>query len=130
MIPTQFFSKITYDKDLDEFRYIPTGYYVRLWDDRNVIYHEATRKCYQYYNTTNSLITVDVRHCPMGTRFLLCKDKVLSPKQIWTNVNNTTISDIQFNQSQQEHPVDDVNDIRMAMMSPGMYGHHLFTSVE
>ena len=38
MILTQFFSEITYDKDSDEFRYIPTGDNVRLWDDRNVIY--------------------------------------------------------------------------------------------
>ena len=38
MIPTHFFSEITYDKDLDGFRYIPTGDYVRLWDDRNIIY--------------------------------------------------------------------------------------------
>ena len=30
MIPLQFFSKITYDKDSDEFRYIPTRDYVRL----------------------------------------------------------------------------------------------------
>ena len=79
MIPTQFFSEITYDKDSEEFTYIPTGDYVRLWDDRNVIYHEATRKCYQHHNATNSLMIVDVEHCPMGTRFLLCKDKVLKP---------------------------------------------------
>ena len=46
MIPTQFFSEITYDRDSCKIRYIPTGDYVRLWDDRNVIYHEASRKCY------------------------------------------------------------------------------------
>ena len=81
MILTFFSPKITYDKDWDEFRYIPTGDYVRLWDDRNVIYHETTRKCYQYHNATNSLMTIDVEHCPMGTRFLLCKDKVLRQKK-------------------------------------------------
>ena len=37
IIPTQFFSKIKYGKDLDESRYIPTRDYVRLWDNRNVI---------------------------------------------------------------------------------------------
>ena len=75
MIPMQFFPKITHDKDSDEFRYIPTGDYVRLWDDRNVIYHEAARKCYQYHDATNSLMAVDVEHCSIGTRFLLCKEK-------------------------------------------------------
>ena len=65
MIPTQFFSKIKYDKDFDEFRYIPTRETVRLSDDRNIIYHEATRKCYQYHDTTNSM-TVDVKHCLWG----------------------------------------------------------------
>ena len=65
----------------------------------------------------------------MGTSFL-CKDKVLSPKQSWTNVNKTQVSDTQFNQSQQEDPVDDVNDARMTMISPGMYDHHQFTAVE
>ena len=128
--PNMIFSKITYDKDLDEFRYIPTGDYVRLWDDRNVIYHEATRKCYQYHDVINSLMTVDVEHCSMGTRFLLCKDKVLRPKQNLTNVNKTNVSDTQFNQSQQEHPVDDIDDTRMTVLSPDMYGHHQFTAVE
>ena len=49
--------------------------------------YEATRKCYQYHDATNSLMTVDVEHCPMGTRVLLCKDKVLRPKQDLTSVN-------------------------------------------
>ena len=66
MILMQFFSEITHNKDLDEFRYIPTRNYVQLWDDRNVIYHEATRTCYQYHDATNSLMTVDVEHCPWG----------------------------------------------------------------
>ena len=118
------------DKDSDEFRYSLIRDYVRLWDDRNVIYLEANRKCYQYYNATNSLMMVDVKHSPMGTRFLLCKDKVLSPKENWTNVNKTKVSDTQFNQSQQEYPVDDVYDARMTMISPGMYGYHQCTTVE
>ena len=130
MIPTGFFSEIMYDKDLDKFRYIPTRDYVKLWDDRNVIYHEATRKCYQYHNATNSLMTVDAELCPMRTRFLLCKDKVLRPKQNWTNVNKTKVSNTQFNQSQQEDPVDDVVDTRMTVLSQGMYDHHQFTAVE
>ena len=66
MILTQFLSEITYDEDLDECRYIPTRDYVRLWDDRIVIYHEVTRKSYQYHNATNSIMTVDVEHCTMG----------------------------------------------------------------
>ena len=49
MILTQFFSEITYDRYSDEFRYIPTVDYVWLWDDRNIIYHEASRKCYQFH---------------------------------------------------------------------------------
>ena len=36
-------SEIIYDKDSDEFRYIVTRDYFRLWDNRNGIYHEATR---------------------------------------------------------------------------------------
>ena len=81
MVLTQFFSKVTYDNDSEEFRYTPTGQNVRLWDDRNIIYHEASRKCYQFQNATSSLMTVEVEHCPMGTGFLLCKDKVLRPNQ-------------------------------------------------
>ena len=130
MILTQFFSEITYDKDSDEFRYIPTRDYVRLWDDRNAIYHEAVRKCYQYHNATNSLMTADVEHCPMETRFLLCKDEVLRPKQNWTNVNKTKVSETQFNHSQQKDPIDDVDDTRMTVPSPDMYGHHQCTAVE
>ena len=75
-------------------------------------------------------MTVDVEHCPMGTRFLICKDKVLRPKQNLTNVNKTKVSDTQFNQSQNEDPVDDADDTRMTMLSPGMYGHHQFTTME
>ena len=93
-----------YDKDSDEFRYILPRDYVRLWDDRNIIHHEAT----------------DIEHCPMGTRFLLCKEKVLRPKQNWTNVNKTKVSDTQFNQSKQE---DSVDDARMMVISPGVYSH-------
>ena len=69
-------------------------------------------------------MTVDVEHCPMGTRFLLYKDKVLCPKQNRINVKKTKVSDTQFNQSQQEDPVDDINDARMIMISPGVCGHH------
>ena len=130
MILIQFSPEIMYDKDSDEFRYIPTRDYVRLWDDRNVIYHEATRKCYQYHYATNSIMTVDVEQCPMGTRFLLCKDKVLRPKQNWININKTKVSGLQFNQSQQEDPVDDIDDARMTVVSQGMYGHHQFNAVE
>ena len=65
-------------------------------------------------------MTVDVEHCPMGTRLLLCKDKVLRSKQIWANVKKTRVSDIQFNQSQQKDPIDDVDDTRMTVLSPGM----------
>ena len=52
------------------------------------------------------------------------------PKQNWTNVNKTKVSDTQFSQSQQEDPADDIDDIRMTVLSPGMYGHHQFTAVE
>ena len=87
-------------------------------------------KCYQYHDATNSLMTVDTEHCPMGTRFLLCKDKVLRSKQNWTNANKTKVSDTQFNQSQQEDPVDDIDDTRMTVLSPCIYGSHQFTAVE
>ena len=119
-----------YDRDSDEFRCIPTGDYVRLWDDRNALYHEASRKCYHFNNATNSLISVDIEHCPIGTRFLLCKDNVLRPNQNWTNGNKTKVSDTQFNQSQQIEPIDDITNTRMTMVSPGVCGHHQFTVVE
>ena len=66
----------------------------------------------------------------MRTRFLLCKDKRLRPNQKWTDGNKTNVSDIQFNQNQQEEPADDVTNTRMKMVSPGMYGHHQFTAIE
>ena len=50
MILTQFFSEIMYDRYSDEFRYIPTKDHVRLWGDRNIICHEASRKCYLFHN--------------------------------------------------------------------------------
>ena len=55
---------------------------------------------------------------------------MLSPKQNWTNVNKTKVSDTQFKQSQHEDPVDDVNDMRMTMIRPGMYGCHQFIAVK
>ena len=100
MIPTLFFSEIMYDRDLDKFRYILTGDCVRLWDDRNIIYHEASRKC-QFHNATNSLITVDVENCPMGTRSY-CARTTPNAKSKWTNGNKTKVSDTQFNQNQLE----------------------------
>ena len=36
------------------------------------------------------------------------------------------VSDTQFNQNQQESPVDDIDDTRMTVLSPGIYGHHQF----
>ena len=128
MIPSQFFSEITYDRGSDEFRYIPTRDHVRLWDDRNVIYHEASRKCYQFHNTTNSSRVVYVEYCPMGTRFLFCKDRVLRPNQKWTDGNKTKVSDIQGNQNQQEKSTNDSTNPRMTMVSPGTHGHHQFTT--
>ena len=32
--------------------------------------------------------------------------------------------------SQQKDSVDDADDTRMTILSPGMYGHHQFTAVE
>ena len=75
-------------------------------------------------------MTIDVGHYPMGTSFLLCKDKVLRPNQKWRNGNKTKVSDTEFNQSQQEEPADNITDTRMTMVSPGMYGYHQFTAVE
>ena len=75
-------------------------------------------------------MTVDVEHCPMGTRFLLCKDKVLRPRQYWTNVNKTKVSDMQFNQSRHEDPVDDIDDARMTVLSVGVYGCYQYNAVE
>ena len=106
----------------------PPRDYVMLWDDRNIIYHEASRKCYQFHKVTNSLTVVDIEHCPMGTRFLLCKDRMLRPNQKWTDGIKSKVSDIQFNQGQQEEPLDDVTNTRMTMVSPGMHGHHQFTA--
>ena len=71
---------------------------VRLWNVRNVIYHEASRKCYQFHNATNRPTVVCVEHCTMGTRFLLYKDKLLKPNQKWTVGNKTKVSDIQASQ--------------------------------
>ena len=36
------------------------------------------------------------------------------------NVNKTKFSDTQINQSQQEDPVDDIDDTRMKVLSPDM----------
>ena len=46
------------------------------------------------------------------------------------NVNKTKVSDIQFNQNQQEDPINVVDDTRMTVLSPGMYGNHQFMYVE
>ena len=55
---------------------------------------------------------------------------MLRPKQNLTNVNKTKVSDTQFNQSQQENPVDDADDTRITILSPCMYGHYQFTAME
>ena len=46
------------------------------------------------------------------------------------NVNKTDVCDTQFNQNQQEGPVDDADDTRMTVLSPDVYGCHQFISVE
>ena len=91
--------------------------------------HEASRKCYQIHNATNSLRVVDVEHCLMGTRFLLYKDKMLRPSQKWTDGKKTKVSDIQVNQDQQEEPIDNIANTRMTMLSPGTYGHQQFPAI-
>ena len=75
-------------------------------------------------------MTVDVEHCPMGSRFLLCKENVLRPKQNLPNVNKTKVGDVQFNQSQEKDSVDDTDDTKITMLSPGMYGQHQLTAME
>ena len=59
----------------------------------------------------------------MGTRFLLCKDKLLRPNQKWTVGNKPRVNDIQVSQGQEEEPVYDMTNPRMTMVSPGTYGH-------
>ena len=61
---------------------------------------------------------------------MLCKDKVLRPKQNLTNVNKIKVGDAQFNQSQQKDSVNDTDETRMTMLSPGIYSHHQFTAME
>ena len=55
---------------------------------------------------------------------------MLSLKQNWTNVNKTEVCDTQFKQSQQEDPIDEVDDARMTVLSPGMYSCLQFNAVE
>ena len=45
---------------------------------------------------------IDVEHCPIGTKFLSCKDKVLMPRQDLTDVNKAKVGDAQLNVSQQK----------------------------
>ena len=66
----------------------------------------------------------------MRTRFLLAKDKMLRPNQKWTDGNRIKVSDIQFNQDQEEEPIDDITYTRMTMVSPGAYAHLQFTAIE
>ena len=84
----------------------------------------------QFHNLTNSLRVVDVEHCPMGTSFLLYKDKLLRPNQKWTVGNKTKVNDFQDSQGQQEQPINDVTKKGMTMENPGMYGHHQFIAIE
>ena len=40
------------------------------------------------------------------------------------------VTDTLFNQSQQEEPVDDIDNVRMTVLSPGMYGHYQLNAFE
>ena len=76
-IPQRFHAEISYDEFTREYRYLSTGDIVQLWDRRNVIFHEVSKECYTFHETTGHLKAVDVKTCSAGTRFLLCRDDVI-----------------------------------------------------
>ena len=77
MVPWRFYSKVTYDEHTNEYRYLSTSDVVQLWDKRNIIFHEASKVYYLFHKTVGHLITVEIETCPVETRFILCKDKMI-----------------------------------------------------
>ena len=50
--PQIFYTEISYDEYTSEYRYLSTSDVVQLWDKRNVIFHEASKECYMFHETT------------------------------------------------------------------------------
>ena len=73
----RFFTEITYDEYTSEYRYLGAGDIVKLWDKRNVIFHEAGKECYMFHKIAGHLMTVGMEICLAETRFLLCRDKMI-----------------------------------------------------
>ena len=68
IILQRFFTKILYDEQTSDFRHLSTSNVVQLWDKRNVIFHEASKECYMFHETTGHLEAVSINACSVGTR--------------------------------------------------------------
>ena len=77
IVPQRFYAKVTYDECTNEYRYLSTSDVVQIWDNRNVIFHKELKKCYMFHETVGCLMTVKIETCPVETRFLLCKGKMI-----------------------------------------------------
>ena len=55
--PQRFNTEILYNEYFSEYRYLSTGDIVQLWDKINVIFHEASKECYMFYETTCCLVS-------------------------------------------------------------------------
>ena len=73
----RFYTEISYDEYSSEYRYLSTGDVVQLSDKRNVIFHETSKECCMFHETTGHLVAVSIKTYPAGTRFLLCRDKMI-----------------------------------------------------
>ena len=59
-----------------------------------------------------------------------CARKSAKARTKLDKCQRSKVRDTQFNQSQQEDPVDDDGDMRMTVLHPGMYSCCQFTAVE
>ena len=88
----RFYAKISYNEYTSEYRYLCSGDVVQLWGKRNVIFHETSKKCYMFLNTTGCLEAVGIKFCSAVTRFLLCRDKMIKQHRSPLNPDLTKIS--------------------------------------
>ena len=74
--PQRFCTEISYDEYTSEYRFPSIGDVVQLWDKRNVIFYESSKECYLFHEAMGHLVAVSMKTCSVGTRFLLCRDKM------------------------------------------------------
>ena len=75
-VPTGFYGQVTYDDQKQAYVLIDNNATVPIENSMYAIYHNHTKRSFQYDHKTKQFQQISVHECELTTRHLLCQDNL------------------------------------------------------